>query len=134
MRCRGPRAGGGTSLFAHSPSPSLETRPQDVTDAVLFASFSQLPGCSDARVMWDHATGRSKGYGFVAMATREEAQGAIERMHGQVGGLEAVQKLGGRFVSWAGGGVWLFVRGNGVAPWHRGAREEAQDAIDRVHG
>lgn len=36
---------------------------QDVTDAVLFAAFAALPGCSDARVMWDHATGRSKGEG-----------------------------------------------------------------------
>ncbi|KAI8463226.1 MAG: hypothetical protein J3K34DRAFT_527152, partial [Monoraphidium minutum] len=64
---------------------------QDVTDAVLFQSFSQLPGCSDARVMWDHATGRSKGYGFVAMATKEEAQGAIDKMHGQVIGSRRVR-------------------------------------------
>lgn len=35
--------------------------------------------------MWDHSTGRSKGYGFVAMRSREEAQNAIEKMHGQVG-------------------------------------------------
>jgi RNA recognition motif-containing protein len=34
--------------------------------------------------MWDHATGRSKGYGFVAMRSRDEAQVAIEKMHGQV--------------------------------------------------
>ncbi|GBF89891.1 oligouridylate-binding protein-like [Raphidocelis subcapitata] len=64
---------------------------QDVTDAVLFAAFSYMPGCSDARVMWDHATGRSKGYGFVAMRSREEAQAAIERMHGQVIGSRRVR-------------------------------------------
>ncbi|GBF93014.1 hypothetical protein Rsub_05625 [Raphidocelis subcapitata] len=63
----------------------------DVTDAVLYASFSQLAGCSDARVMWDHATGRSKGYGFVAMRSKEEAQAAIERMHGQVVGTRRVR-------------------------------------------
>jgi nucleolysin TIA-1/TIAR len=34
--------------------------------------------------MWDHATGRSKGYGFVAMRSKEEAQAAINRMNGQV--------------------------------------------------
>ncbi|KAI8472361.1 MAG: hypothetical protein J3K34DRAFT_519833 [Monoraphidium minutum] len=65
---------------------------QDVTDAVLFAAFSQLPGgCSDARVMWDHATGRSKGYGFVAIRSREEAQAAIDAMHGQVVGSRRVR-------------------------------------------
>lgn len=64
---------------------------QDVTDAVLFAAFSQLPGCSDARVMWDHSTGRSKGFGFVAMRSKEEAQNAIEKMQGQVIGTRRVR-------------------------------------------
>jgi nucleolysin TIA-1/TIAR len=38
--------------------------------------------------MWDHSTGRSKGYGFVSMRTKEDAGAAIEQMHGQVGGRE----------------------------------------------
>nr|AFK47815.1 unknown [Medicago truncatula] len=38
----------------------------EVTDATLFACFSVYTTCSDARVMWDHKTGRSKGYGFVS--------------------------------------------------------------------
>ena len=36
----------------------------DVNDKLLLSAF--LPfGCIDARVMWDHNTGQTKGYGFV---------------------------------------------------------------------
>lgn len=38
----------------------------EFNDAALFEAFKQCPGCSEARVMWDHTTNRSKGYGFVA--------------------------------------------------------------------
>ena len=37
----------------------------DVNDKTLFDAF-QSCGCTDVRVMWDHNTGRSKGYGFVS--------------------------------------------------------------------
>ena len=37
----------------------------DVNDKLLLRGF--LPfGCTDARVMWDHNTGQTKGYGFVS--------------------------------------------------------------------
>ncbi|CAI0438842.1 unnamed protein product [Linum tenue] len=49
----------------------------EVTDATLYACFSVYPSCSDARVMWDHKTGRSKGYGFVSFRNQQDAQGAI---------------------------------------------------------
>lgn len=38
----------------------------EITDRALFEAFQSCGGCSDARVMWDHSTGRSKGYGFVS--------------------------------------------------------------------
>ncbi|PWZ54731.1 Oligouridylate-binding protein 1B [Zea mays] len=38
----------------------------EVNDATLYACFSAYPSCSDARVMWDNKTGRSRGYGFVS--------------------------------------------------------------------
>uniref|UniRef100_K7KIR9 RRM domain-containing protein n=1 Tax=Glycine max TaxID=3847 RepID=K7KIR9_SOYBN len=55
----------------------------EVTDATLFACFSVYPSCSDARVMWDHKTGRSKGYGFVSFRDHQDAQSAINDMTGK---------------------------------------------------
>ncbi|KAK9825460.1 hypothetical protein WJX81_004884 [Elliptochloris bilobata] len=54
----------------------------EYNDAALFEAFKQCPGCSEARVMWDHTTNRSKGYGFVAFRTREEAERALNTMNG----------------------------------------------------
>ncbi|XP_065849845.1 RNA-binding protein 208-like isoform X1 [Euphorbia lathyris] len=55
----------------------------EVTDATLFACFSVYNSCSDARVMWDHKTGRSKGYGFVSFRNQQDAQGAINDLTGK---------------------------------------------------
>ncbi|KAK7251619.1 hypothetical protein RIF29_34965 [Crotalaria pallida] len=43
----------------------------EVTDATLFACFSVYPSCSDARVMWDQKTGRSRGFGFVSFRNQQ---------------------------------------------------------------
>jgi nucleolysin TIA-1/TIAR len=63
----------------------------DVGDATLLAAFRDCPGCSDARVMWDHATGRSRGYGFVSFRAQAEAEAAIAAMHGQFVGARRVR-------------------------------------------
>ena len=63
----------------------------DVTDAVLLAAFQACPGCTDARVQWDHATGRSRGYGFVSFTAMEDAENAIAAMHGQFVGSRRVR-------------------------------------------
>ncbi|XP_028781228.1 oligouridylate-binding protein 1 [Neltuma alba] len=55
----------------------------EVTDATLFACFSVYPSCSDAKVMWDLKTGRSKGYGFVSFRDQQDAQNAINDMTGK---------------------------------------------------
>jgi cold-inducible RNA-binding protein len=44
--------------------------------------FSQAGTCESATVMMDRATGRSRGFGFVEMATEEEAQKAIQQFNG----------------------------------------------------
>lgn len=64
---------------------------QDVTDAALLAAFSQIGNCSDARVMWDHSTGRSKGYGFVSFRNKEDAERSIHEMHGKLIGSRRVR-------------------------------------------
>lgn len=55
----------------------------EVTDATLYACFSVYPSCSDARVMWDHKTGRSRGFGFVAFRNQQDAQSAINDLTGK---------------------------------------------------
>lgn len=44
----------------------------------LFAEAGQV---ESARIMRDHATGRSRGFGFVEMATDDAARAAIEKFH-----------------------------------------------------
>eukprot|EP01018_Ginkgo_biloba_P031007 Gb_34763 [translate_table: standard] len=55
----------------------------EVTDATLFACFSVYPTCSDARVMWDQKSGRSRGFGFVSFRNQQDAENAINQMTGK---------------------------------------------------
>lgn len=55
----------------------------EVTDATLFACFSVYQSCSDARVMWDQKTGRSRGFGFVSFRSQQDAQSAINDLTGK---------------------------------------------------
>ncbi|KAG6476738.1 hypothetical protein ZIOFF_065985 [Zingiber officinale] len=55
----------------------------EITDASLFACFSVYPSCSDARVMWDQKTGRSRGFGFVSFRNQQDAQSAINDLTGK---------------------------------------------------
>ncbi|KAI9152459.1 E3 ubiquitin-protein ligase pub1 [Blastocladiella emersonii ATCC 22665] len=67
----------------------------DVTDQVLFKAFSAFGTLTDARVMWDMNTGKSRRYGFLAFRERDDAERAINTMNGEW--------LGGRSirVNWA---------------------------------
>jgi len=47
--------------------------------------------CSDARVMWDQTTGRSRGYGFVAFKKKDDAERALTGMNGEWLGNRAVR-------------------------------------------
>jgi len=55
----------------------------EVTDEDLKNQFSTFGNVVSATVIRYQDTGRSKGFGFVEMATEEEAKKAIETMNGQ---------------------------------------------------
>ncbi|KAL5728542.1 Oligouridylate-binding protein 1B [Ranunculus cassubicifolius] len=55
----------------------------EVTDSTLYACFSVYQTCSDARVMWDQKTGRSRGFGFVSFRSQQDAQSAINDLTGK---------------------------------------------------
>ena len=64
--------------------------PYSFRDQDLEQTFSQFGSVGSAKVMMERDTGRSKGFGFVEMASDAEAQSAINGMNGQ--------SLGGRSV------------------------------------
>jgi len=63
----------------------------EIDDKALFKAFSAFGSCSDARVMWDQNTQRSRGYGFVAFRRREDAERALSEMNGEWLGNRAIR-------------------------------------------
>ncbi len=53
------------------------------SDESLQAAFAEAGTVTSAKVITDRATGRSKGFGFVEMATDEEGDKAIELLNGK---------------------------------------------------
>ena len=65
--------------------------PYQVRDSDLEQAFGQFGQVTSAKVMMERETGRSKGFGFVEMASDAEAQAAITGMNGQsMGGRSVV--------------------------------------------
>lgn len=62
---------------------SFQTTSQDLQDL-----FAQAGTVESVNLMEDHATGQSRGFAFVQMATNEEASAAIDQFNGK--------ELGGR--------------------------------------
>ncbi|MET0626044.1 MAG: RNA-binding protein, partial [Pyrinomonadaceae bacterium] len=61
---------------------SFNTTSEDLRDL-----FAQAGTVESASVVEDRDTGRSRGFGFVEMATREEGEAAIQQFNGkEVGG------------------------------------------------
>ena len=57
--------------------------PYSATESSLKDVFSQAGTVETATVIMDRMTGKSKGFGFVEMASDEEAQKAIEMFNGK---------------------------------------------------
>src|SRR5271155_2028774 len=81
-----------------------------VTDSDLTKMFEPHGTVQSAQIIMDRDTGRSKGFGFVEMATDQEAQAAIQALNGkEVNGRaltvnEAKPKEGGGGGRSGGGG------------------------------
>jgi RNA recognition motif-containing protein len=56
--------------------------PYSATAEEIRALFEQVGEITDVAVISDRETGRSKGFGFVEMATEDLAQEAIRRFNG----------------------------------------------------
>lgn len=57
--------------------------PYTTTQDALQAAFAQAGSVTSTTIIMDRMSGRSKGFGFVEMATEEEAQKAIEMFNGK---------------------------------------------------
>lgn len=57
--------------------------PFSVTEGSLSDYFSQSGAVESCRIITDRDSGRSKGFGFVEMATDEEAQKAVDDLNGK---------------------------------------------------
>lgn len=57
--------------------------PFGTTNEELQQAFSQAGQVVEAVVLMDKMTGRSRGFGFVTMATQEEATAAVEMFNGK---------------------------------------------------
>lgn len=74
----------GTKLYVGS-------LPYSTTEQQLSELFAQHGTVQSAKVITDRYTGQSRGFGFVEMATGEEAQKAIAALNGtQLGGRTLV--------------------------------------------
>lgn len=65
-----------TKLFVGSLS-------YNTTDASLEEFFASVGTVVSAKIIMDRDTNRSKGFGFVEMASDEEAKAAIEQLNGK---------------------------------------------------
>ena len=57
--------------------------PYSTTEDALRSAFAGAGTVETANIIMDRATGRSKGFGFVEMATDDEASSAIEMWNGK---------------------------------------------------
>ena len=57
--------------------------PYNITENELLDLFSEYGDVVNAKLVVDHFSGRSKGFGFVEMATRSEGHKAMENLNGK---------------------------------------------------
>ncbi|KAI9270114.1 hypothetical protein EDC94DRAFT_598160 [Helicostylum pulchrum] len=63
----------------------------EITDDSLVQAFSVFGTMSEAHVMWDPVSGKSRGFGFVAFRDKTDAEQAIATMNGEWLGTRAIR-------------------------------------------
>ncbi len=102
---------------------SFQTTENDLQDA--FAAHGTVV---EANLMMDRMTGRPRGFGFVTMSTPEEAQKAIDALHGkELGGRALTVNVARPREERSGGGGGGGYRGGGGG----GRREYGGGGRDR---
>lgn len=95
----------------------------DETDDTLEEAFAAHGDVESARVITDRYSGRSRGFGFVEMPNKEEAEAAIAALNGtDLGGRtltvnESKPREGGRRGGGGGGGGGYGGGGGGGGRW-----------------
>ena len=114
----------------------FSTTAQDLQDL-----FAQAGTVASVDLIFDKFTGRSRGFAFLAMTTAEEAQQAIEKLHGysmdgrNITVNEARPKEDGPARSFEGGERRGFGGGRGGGHHgHRGERGERSERGERGGG
>lgn len=72
-----------TSGTANPAKLFVGNLPYRITEDEIRQAFSEFGTVVDVRLISDRATGRAKGFGFVEMSSGEEANKAVEGMHGK---------------------------------------------------
>jgi RNA recognition motif-containing protein len=103
---------------------SFRTTSEDLREA-----FSSVGTVESATVIEDRDTGRSRGFGFVEMATPEDAAAAIEQFNGKdLGGRNlTVNEAKPRTDRGGGGGRGGYGGGGGGRGGYRGGRDRDRD-------
>ena len=80
----------------------------EVNDEVLGKAFAAFGTLSDARVMWDMNSGKSRGYGFLAFREKTDAEQAIATMNGEWLGSRVDDSSSDDVGVWSMLDVWNF--------------------------
>ncbi|XP_038719710.1 small RNA-binding protein 11, chloroplastic-like isoform X4 [Tripterygium wilfordii] len=74
----------GQSIGLRRLPPVLFTCCRDITTKLFVGeAFSQCGHVTEAKIVMDRVSGKSKGFGFVSFASEDEAQKAITEMDGK---------------------------------------------------
>ena len=100
--------GGGSGMMGGVPTPAgakentnnhfhvfVGDLSSEINDGMLRQAFQSFASISEARVMWDISSGKSRGYGFVAFRDKTDAEQAIATMNGEWLGSRTIR------VNWA---------------------------------